>query len=129
METIETKERVDIVDITEQVNATIPDELNHGLCNVFVAHTTAGIVVNEAEGRLLDDIETVLGQLIPETEAYRHDQIDANAAAHLRSILLGSNSSVPIEGGTLALGTWQSLLLVESDGPRSRRIEVRCMAT
>ncbi len=56
---------------------------------------------------------------------YRHDRLDGNADAHLRSILLGEHVTVPVEDGELALGTWQSILFVDCDGPRTRRVIVR----
>jgi secondary thiamine-phosphate synthase enzyme len=55
---------------------------------------------------------------------YEHDELDNNAASHLRAILLGESVSVPIVDGGLSLGTWQSILFVECDGPRSRRVSV-----
>lgn len=126
---ISTADRVDVVDVTDEVDAGVPDGLDRGLCTVFARHTTAGIAVNEAEAGLLDDIRTLLGDLVADDAAYRHDRIDDNAAAHLRSILLGSSATVPVRAGRLDLGTWQRILLVEGDGPRSRTIDVVTTAT
>jgi secondary thiamine-phosphate synthase enzyme len=90
---------------------------------VFVEHTTAGLSVNEAEPRLLGDIERALTELVPES-GWDHDEIDDNADAHLRSMLLGRDVTIPVADGTLGLGTWQSILLVECDGPRTRTVTV-----
>jgi secondary thiamine-phosphate synthase enzyme len=106
------------------VAAAVPDGLDAGVCTVFVPHTTAGVVVNENESRLLSDVERLLAELAPRGDDYDHDAIDDNADAHLRATLLGSSVSIPVEDGELALGTWQSVLFAECDGPRTRRLEV-----
>jgi secondary thiamine-phosphate synthase enzyme len=121
---VKTEERVTVRDVTAEVSETIPEDVVDGVCTVFVPHTTAGVVVNEAEGRLLSDVEDALERLVPREREYDHDSIDDNAAAHLRAMLLGESVSVPIASGELALGTWQSILFVECDGPRTRSLEV-----
>lgn len=121
---VSTSEAVEVVDVTERVETAIADDVESGVATVFVPHTTAGVVVNEAEPRLLADVEEFLARTVPADGDYRHDRIDDNAAAHIRAVLLGESVAVPIEGGRLALGTWQSILLVECDGPRTRRLVV-----
>ena len=121
---IQTGERVDVVDVTDEVAAAVPADVARGVCTVFVPHTTAGVVVNENESRLLADLERALDNLVPLDGAYAHDDIDDNAAAHLRAALLGESASVPVVEGDLSLGTWQSVLLVECDGPRRRSLDV-----
>jgi len=121
---VATTAAIDVVDITDQVSATLPDEFT-GSCTVFVPHTTAGITINENESGLLADIEEMLRTVVADGEDYEHDRIDDNASAHLRSILLGSDVTVPVTNGSLALGTWQSILMVEADGPRKRRVLVQ----
>ncbi|AQL44032.1 hypothetical protein BV210_15565 [Halorientalis sp. IM1011] len=121
---ISTDERVTTVDVTERVEDQVPNDAD-GTATVFVKHTTAGISVNEAEPRLLSDIETALEDIVPET-GWEHDELDGNADAHLRSMLLGRDVTVPVVDGRLDLGTWQSILLVECDGPRTRTVTVTC---
>ena len=121
---ISTDERVTTVDVTERVEDQVPNDAD-GTATVFVKHTTAGISVNEAEPRLLSDIETALEDIVPET-GWEHDELDGNADAHLRSMLLGRDVTVPVVDGRLDLGTWQSILLVECDGPRTRTVTVIC---
>jgi len=123
---IETTDRLDVVDITTEVERAIPEEFDSGLCTVFVKHTTAGVVVNEAEQRLLGDIEGYLEGLVPDADGYAHDELDGNADSHLRTLLLDESVSVPVREGALALGTWQSVLLVDCDGPRTRSVTVTC---
>lgn len=121
---VETEERTEAVDITDRVADEIPDDAT-GVCTVFVRHTTAGVVVQEAESGLLEDIEAFAEDLAPSDGGYRHDRIDDNADAHLRATVLGESVSVPVEEGELATGTWQSILFVECDGPRTRKVDVR----
>jgi len=123
---VDTTDRLDVVDITADVADRVPADIERGLCTVFVQHTTAGVVVNEAEQRLLGDIETYLGDIVPDADGYAHDALDGNADSHLRTLLLDESVSVPVRDGSLALGTWQSVLLVDCDGPRTRSVTVTC---
>lgn len=121
---VSTTDRVELLEVTDRIAEAVPDALENGLCTVFVPHTTAGLTINEAEPGLLADIEGLLSRLVPVDDGYDHDRIDDNADAHLRSALLGNSIAVPIENGRLELGTWQSILLVECDGPQTRRLSV-----
>ncbi|MEF8780650.1 MAG: secondary thiamine-phosphate synthase enzyme YjbQ [Haloferacaceae archaeon] len=109
-------------DVTDRVEGVLPADAD-GVATVFVRHTTAGVVVNEPESGLLGDVESFLSELVPD-EGWSHDRIDDNADAHLRAMLLGESVTVPVRDGELALGTWQAVLLVECDGPRSRTVDV-----
>ena len=119
---ISTDDRLSVVDITEQVNNCIPDNAT-GTVTVFVQHTTAGITVNEGERRLLEDFETALSDLVPDS-GWKHDEIDDNADSHIRSLLIGPDTTIPVVDGSLQLGTWQSVLFIECDGPRTRTVQV-----
>jgi secondary thiamine-phosphate synthase enzyme len=119
---VSTDERLSVVDVTDRVERALSDDATD-TATVFVEHTTAGIAVNEAEHRLLDDFERALSELVPD-EGWAHDEIDDNADSHVRALLLGASETLPVESGTLALGTWQSVLLVECDGPRTRTVRV-----
>jgi secondary thiamine-phosphate synthase enzyme len=119
---VRTDERLQAVDVTDRVEQCLPDGAE-GTCTVVSGHTTAGIVVNEAERRLLGDIESFLERVVPD-DGWRHDEIDDNADSHLRALLCGASETLPVRDGALELGTWQSVLLVECDGPRSRTVTV-----
>ena len=123
---VATTDRLDVVDVTDEVEDRVPPDMERGLCTVFVKHTTAGVVVNEAEQRLLGDIERYLGELVPDEDGYAHDALDGNADSHLRTLLLDESVTVPVRDGSLDLGTWQSILLVDCDGPRTRSLSVTC---
>jgi secondary thiamine-phosphate synthase enzyme len=121
---VSTTERIDIVDITTEVAEAIPADVSNGACLVFVPHTTAGVVLNENERRLLNDITRAVESLVPADEDYEHDAIDDNAIAHLQATVLGESVTIPVVEGELDLGSWQSVLFVECDGPRTRRVSV-----
>jgi secondary thiamine-phosphate synthase enzyme len=120
--TVSTDARLDVVDVTDRVAAAVPDDAD-GTVTVFVEHTTAGVVVNESEPRLLADMRTFLSDLVPD-EGWAHDELDGNADSHLRALLLGPSETIPVVDGDPALGRWQSVLFVECDGPRERTVRV-----
>ena len=114
------------VDITSRVAKVVSDSgIEEGIVVVFAKHTTTGLFINEREGGLQRDVEGVLAKLVPAASGYHHDGIDDNAASHIQSVLLGASLAVPIGGGELELGTWQSIFLAERDGPRTRTVAVK----
>jgi len=119
---ISTDERLSVVDVTDQVATAVPANAD-GTATVFVPHTTAAVTINEGEPRLIGDIETALDGLV-EDDGWAHDQIDNNADSHIRASLIGPSVTVPVTDGNLELGTWQSILFVECDGPRTRSLTV-----
>ncbi len=119
---VKTSKRVEVVDITDLVEEFIANVNGSGLLLVKVPHTTAAITVNEAEPGLLEDIAEALLKIAPVEYPWRHNRIDNNAHAHIASSLIGDSRIIPVVNGKLELGTWQRVLLVELDGPRSRRV-------
>ena len=123
---VKTKRKFQVIDITPTVREIVergaaPD----GLCCVFVPHATAAIAINEnADPNIGEDLQEALAKLIPEG-IWRHDRIDDNAAAHIKAAIVGPSETVPVKNGRLMLGTWQSLMLVEFDGPRERKVYVQ----
>lgn len=109
----------EIIDITSKINQEI--DIENGIVNVFSRHSTSAIVVNENESGLLADLELMLKDLISDNYSWQHDRIDNNAKSHLKSFLLSSSETIPVSGGKLDLGTWQSVFFVELDGPRKNR--------
>ncbi len=122
---IRTRKTQEMVDITGQIEEALREaKVSDGLCLVFVPHATAAVVINEnADPNVCQDILDALGRLIPEG-SWRHDRVDNNAAAHIKATMLGPSETVAIRGGRLRLGTWQSVMLVEFDGPRERTVIV-----
>jgi secondary thiamine-phosphate synthase enzyme len=124
--TVSTDARSTVVDVTATVREAVADAAvgtGERACTVFVDHTTAGVVVNEAEPRLLGDVESFLDSLVPD-DGWDHDALDGNADSHLRALLLGNSATVPVVDGDLSLGRWQAVLLVDCDGPRERTLRV-----
>jgi|Deesub1362B_J571_1020462.scaffolds.fasta_scaffold00053_123 secondary thiamine-phosphate synthase enzyme len=123
---IRTGKRVEIVDITDKVVEEVQKSgVQNGIVIVYSLHTTTAIILNEGEKGLLEDLEKMLEKLIPRGARYKHDIIDSNADAHLRATLLGNSIVILVDGGSPVLGTWQRVLFVELDGPRTRRVIVR----
>ena len=119
---VSTDRRLEAVDVTDRVREALPDDAD-GTVTVFCRHTTAGIAVNEGESRLLGDFATALSDLVAD-EGWAHDDIDDNADSHVRALLVGASETIPVSDGDLDLGTWQSVLFVECDGPRARTVDV-----
>lgn len=118
---ISTKKRIELVDITGQVEYAVENSgVKSGACVVYAPHATAAIVLNEFEPNIQHDFEQVFEKMLPSID-YMHDHIDNNARSHLLSGIVGSGRVIPIEGGKLTLGTWQRIIFCELDGPRSKR--------
>lgn len=123
--TISTKAREEVVVVTRQVEGVVERSgVKNGIVLIYVPHATAVITANENEPRLKEDILNKLRSLFPRGAGYRHDEIDDNANAHLANIFLGFHLVMPVVGGRLRRGTWQEVMLVEMDGPRTRHVVV-----
>jgi secondary thiamine-phosphate synthase enzyme len=120
--TIRTTRAREIVDITGEVSARARGA-KEGICLVYVPHATAGLIINEWEPNIAADYAEFFERLVPKA-GWRHNSIDDNAEAHLKSGLVGPSVSVPVADGRLVLGTWQRILLCDFDGPRDRRVVV-----
>jgi len=123
--TIPTHSQTELVDITPEVQRVVTQsEVKEGICYIFVPHTTAGIIINEgADPSVKRDILSQLNKVIPSQGDYQH--MEGNSPAHIKASLVGSSQTVFIEGGKLALGTWQSIYFCEFDGPRHRQVRVK----
>jgi len=125
---IRTSSRSDLKNISGEVAAVVSATgVSQGVCVVFVAHTTAGVTINEnADPAVRDDIETALDRMVPWNGPYRHSE--GNSAAHLKATLVGSSVTIPVSEGHLALGTWQGVFFCEFDGPRTRHVYVQVLS-
>ncbi len=123
--TVRTHNRIELVDITAQIQKFIRDrKVESGFLVLFVPHTTAAVTVNEnADPSVQRDLLAELNRLIPLTGPYHHTE--GNSAAHIKSTLIGPSQTLLIEGGQLALGTWQGIYFCEFDGPRTRKIRIK----
>ena len=117
--------KTELIDITEHVVRAL-DGSEGTAAVVYVPHTTAGITINEhADPAVARDLGTSLERVIEDDWRWEHVEAgEDNASSHVRASLMGSQVVVPLEGGRLALGTWQGIFFCEFDGPRERRVLV-----
>ena len=116
------------IDITGQVRKIVASgNVQNGLCQIFVPHTTAGVTINEnADPDVVTDMIAALGKMVPNLP-YRHGE--GNSPAHVKSSLVGCSITVPISEGRLCLGTWQGIYFCEFDGPRTRKVWVQLVGS
>ncbi len=127
-----TADRLELKSITSEVTAFVNEApVRNGILHVSSLHTTAGVIINETQGALLSDVESMFEQLIPRNVYYKHndptlsDCDRRNADAHLRAVFAGLSLSIPIVNGKLKLGTWQNIILAEFDGPNDRKVHLQ----
>jgi len=120
--------RADAIEITDRVEQVVRESgVQTGLCQIYVPHTTAGVFINEnADPDALSDLLHTLEALVPWENGYRH--AEGNAAAHIKSALVGTSQTVPVRNGRLALGRWQGIFFADFDGPRERHFQVTVLA-
>jgi secondary thiamine-phosphate synthase enzyme len=122
---VKTSKRIELVDITSEIQEDVrKNEIHEGICLISTRHTTAGIIINENESGIKEDILDLLSKLVPAGAGYRHDRIDNNADSHLRAVLLGASEALPVSEGKLELGIWQRIFFAEMDGPRNRTVNI-----
>lgn len=120
--TVSSEQHTQAIDVTERINTALDrTEGEPGGVHVWVPHTTAGITVNEsADPDVMHDLIAQLEKVVPWEGDYDH--YEENAAAHIKSVLLGSHQWLPVSESRLDLGRWQGVFLLEWDGPRDRTI-------
>lgn len=119
-----------LTDITEQLRGILQAAvITDGLCVLFVPHTTAAITLNSAlDPATPQDIIGEMQRLVPKRVDFQHQyDTPADAAGHIKAALIGHSVTLIIRGGKLLLGSSQSVLFYEFDGPRQRRIHVKLM--
>lgn len=135
----ETADGINLIDITSDLRKLLAQSsMSNGIITITSRHTTTAITINENESRLLEDIQTYFSGLVPADAKYLHNDIHLrdcppdepeNAHSHIIAMLFGSSETIPVVEGELELGTWQSAMLVELDGPRTRTVNVQLMGT
>src|SRR5436190_1190882 len=129
---LETRGDCDIVDITDRVRDAVAEAgADEGQATAFVLGSTAAITTMEYEPGGAHDLRTLFDRLIPVEGAYEHNRLnhDTNSHAHQRASVVGPSEVVPINGGRLALGTWQQLVLIDfDDRPRERTVVVQIVS-
>ena len=135
---LRTEKPLQFIDLTALVAERVRrSDVFEGTVTVQSRHTTAAVVVNENEPLLLEDLEDLLHRWAPEGVRYRHNDLAAreapppdekpNGHAHARALLLGASVCLNVADGRVDLGEWQSVFLVELDGPRKRTLSVQVL--
>ncbi|WP_036484921.1 secondary thiamine-phosphate synthase enzyme YjbQ [Myxosarcina sp. GI1] len=132
---VETQADIDIHNLTPKLEAIIDKtSIKNGSVIVFSRHTTTALAINEYEARLLEDLKNYFRKLAPPTDKYLHNDLHLrdvppdepiNAHSHLVAMTLNNSETILLIDGQLALGTWQSVLFFELDGPRRRSVLVQ----
>jgi secondary thiamine-phosphate synthase enzyme len=135
---LRTEKAVQFVDLTEIVAERVRRSgVDEGMVVVQSRHTTAAVLVNENEPLLLEDLQDLLERWAPAGARYRHNDLESrrdapldekpNGHAHARALLLATSVCLNVAGGQVDLGEWQSVFLVELDGPRRRSVSVQVL--
>ncbi len=125
--TFNTRQRREIVRITDEVaQAVRASGVQDGLAFVSAMHITAAVIVNDDESGLHADILDWVEKVAPQNPNYRHHQTgEDNGDAHLKSLLLHHEVTLPITNGKLDLGPWQQVFYCEFDGQRRKRVIIK----
>ena len=129
---IETSDFQDIININGYVKQAVSEsQVNNGMVYVITMHTTTGITVNEDAECIRRDILNLLKNLVPDEGTYRHaryldfdGRLGVNAPSHLRSVVVGNHTVIPLQDEKLVLGQRQSIFFLEFDGPQYREFTV-----
>jgi len=134
---LQTQKIFDFIDITDQVKNIVRDSnIKDGIVNIQILHTSAALIVNENEPLLLEDIKANLEKNASQNSQYQHDDLTkrtvnvcqdecVNGHSHCNAIHLLANATLNLIDGELQLGQWQSIILVELDRPKPRKIQVQ----
>jgi secondary thiamine-phosphate synthase enzyme len=127
-----TSERMQLLNITERINELVRKSgIRDGLVHLQSLHTTSGVFLNEWQDALLHDVRRFLEEVADRNQYYRHNDPEfsdcerKNADSHLRGMLMGQTLCLQVRNASVLLGTWQSIIFAEFDGPRSRSLAVQ----
>lgn len=110
-----------VTDLTDRVSQFCRDQ-GDGLLNVFAPHATAGLGLMETGSGSEADLADTLDRLLPRDDRYGHRHgSPGHGADHLLPVLVSPSLVIPVEGGRLLLGTWQSIVLVDLNEDNRRR--------
>jgi secondary thiamine-phosphate synthase enzyme len=119
---VKTHRKREVVDITEEVNQVLKKAHRDrsGICHLSILHTTAALTTADLDPGTDLDMLDAFEAMIPKLR-YRHPHNPAHVPDHILSALIGTSVALPVEQGSLVLGTWQRVVLMEFDGPRERQ--------
>ena len=134
---VDTQTAPEFIDITDWVAQCVADSaIADGFAVIYSKHTTAAVKINENEPLLLEDMAVFLEKMSPRENGYKHNDFEIrtvnmnedespNGHAHLQHLLLGTSETVPVIGGEMQFGTYQSIFFIELDHPRPREVMVQ----
>jgi secondary thiamine-phosphate synthase enzyme len=127
--TLRSERRTQLIEITREVERAL-DGAEGAAALIYVPHTTAGVTINEnADPAVARDFERAMERIVGDGWGWQHIEAgEENAPSHIRSALMSPQVVVPLDGGRLALGTWQGIFFCEFDGPRDRQVFVTTLA-
>jgi secondary thiamine-phosphate synthase enzyme len=119
---VKTHRKREVVDITDEVNRILKKSYaeKNGICHLSILHTTAALTTADLDPGTDLDMLDAFEAMIPKLR-YRHPHDPAHVPDHILSALIGTSVALPVERGSLVLGTWQRVVLMEFDGPRERQ--------
>ena len=128
---LDTRGDGEVIDLTADAQKAIDNSgLRHGLCTVFVAHSTCAITTIECEPGCNSDLNRILDDIAPQAGRWEHNErnADSNGHSHVRAALVGPSVVVPFRDGSLAVGVWQKVVCIDfDDRPRTRRVVVQLL--
>jgi len=127
-----TSERMQLINITDRINEIVHKSgVRDGLVHLQSLHTTTAVFINEWQDALLHDVRSFLDQIVTRDQGWRHNDPQfsdcerKNADSHLRGMLMGQTLCLQVRNSSVLLGTWQTIILAEFDGPRSRSVSIQ----
>ena len=127
-----TNDRLQLINVTDRINEIVQKSgVRDGIVHLQSLHTTTAVFINEWQDALLHDVRTFLEDVVLRESGWRHNDPEysdcerQNADSHMRGMLMGQTLCLQVRNSTVLLGTWQSIILAEFDGPRSRSMSVQ----
>lgn len=127
-----TGDRMQLLNITDRINEAVRKSgIRDGIVHLQSLHTTTAIFLSEWQDALVDDVKSFFDEVIERERYYRHNDPEhsdcerRNADSHLRGMVMGQSLSLQVRNAKVLLGTWQSIVFAEFDGPRSRSLAVQ----
>src|SRR3954447_7726964 len=127
-----TNDRLQLINVTDRINEIVQKSgIRDGIVHLQSLHTTTSVFINEWQDALLHDVRTFLEDIVIRERDWRHNDPEysdcerQNADSHLRGMIMGQSLCLQVRNSTVLLGTWQSIILAEFDGPRSRSMSVQ----
>ena len=127
-----TNDRMQLINVTDRINEVVRRSgIREGIVHLQSLHTTTAVFLNEWQDALLHDVRGFLDDLVTRDHPWRHNDPDysdcerKNADSHLRGMVMGQTLCLQVRNSAVLLGTWQSIILAEFDGPRSRSMSIQ----